>query len=256
MVRTFCASQRQRQLLGHAHGAERLLGVVDHLGRHLGGEDLDHRGFHAHVAALVLLDRGVHHHQAAGMQLGRGVGDPPLDGLAVGELLAEGHALVGVLDHHVERALGHADAPRAHLQAAHGEAKLHGREARADPAQHLALVHAAVLEHDLVGALAGQHRDGARDHQALGALVDQEGGDAAARAAFGIGHRHDDGEVGLGDAADPDLAAVDHPVVAVLHRAASSCRPDRRPRPARRWRWPRSSRRRHRARGTSCAAPV
>ncbi len=35
---------------------------------------------------------------------------------------------------------------------------------------------------------------------------------------FEIGHRHDDGEVGLGDAADPDLAAVDHPVIAVLHR--------------------------------------
>ena len=34
----------------------------------------------------------------------------------------------------------------------------------------------------------------------------------------GIGHRHDDGEVGLGDAADPDLAAVDHPVGAVLDR--------------------------------------
>ncbi len=98
------------------------------------------------------------------------------------------------------------------------ETKLHGREARADAAQHLALVHAAVLEHDLVGALAGQHGDGARHHQALGALVDQEGGDAAARAEVGIGHRHDDGEVGLGDAADPDLAAVDHPVVAVLHR--------------------------------------
>ena len=82
------------------------------------------------VAALVLLDRGIHHHQAAGMQLGRGVGDPPLDGLTVGELLAEGHPLAGVLDQHVERALGHADAPRAHLQAAHGEAQLHRREAR------------------------------------------------------------------------------------------------------------------------------
>ncbi len=34
----------------------------------------------------------------------------------------------------------HADAPRAHLQAAHGEAQLHRREARADLAQHLALV--------------------------------------------------------------------------------------------------------------------
>ena len=38
------------------------------------------------------------------------------------------------------------------------------------------------------------------------------------RAEVGIGHRHDDGEVGLGDAADPNLAAVDHPVGAILDR--------------------------------------
>ena len=30
------------------------------------------------------------------------------------------------------------------------------------------------------------------------ALVDQEGGDAAARALFLVGHRHQDGEVGVG----------------------------------------------------------
>ena len=192
--------------------------MVDDLGRHLGGEDLDHGRLHAHVAAVVLLDGGVHHHEAAGMELHGRVGHPPLDGLAVGELLAEGDALVGMLDQHIEGALGHAGAPGAHLQATHGEAELHRREAGADLAQHLALGHAAILEHDLVGALSGQHRNRARHDQALGALVDQEGGDAAPGAERGVGHRHGDGEVGLGDAADPDLAAVDHPVVAVLHR--------------------------------------
>ena len=34
-----------------------------------------------------------------------------------------------------------------------------------------------------------------------------------------VGHRHQDGEVGVGGAADPDLAAVDHPVVAVAFTA-------------------------------------
>jgi len=82
---------------------------------------------------------------------GRGIGDPPLDGLPVGQLLAEGHALVGVLDQHVEGALRHAYAPGAHLQAPHGEPKLHRREALPDAAQHLPLVDPAVLENDLVG---------------------------------------------------------------------------------------------------------
>ena len=49
--------QLQRHFLGHAHGAEGLHGVVDHLLRHLGGEGLDHRDFEAHVAALVELSR-------------------------------------------------------------------------------------------------------------------------------------------------------------------------------------------------------
>jgi hypothetical protein len=48
--------------------------------------------------------------------------------------------------------------------------------------------------------------------------------DAAAGTLGLVGDRHQDGEVGIADAADPDLAAVDHPVGAVAHRARGHAR--------------------------------
>ena len=58
--------------------------MVDHILRHFGGDDLDHRCLGAHFAAGVLLGRGVEHHEAAAMDAGGGVGDPPLHRLALG----------------------------------------------------------------------------------------------------------------------------------------------------------------------------
>ena len=58
--------------------------------------------------------------------------------------------------------------------------------------------------------------------EALGALVDEEGGDQLLRAARGLflARRHeDDGEAGDVGMADEMLGAVQHPVVAVLPRA-------------------------------------
>src|SRR5579871_6207777 len=84
------AHQVQRQLFGHAHGAEGLHRPVDHLVGHLGGEPFDHRDFEPDVAALVELPGAVVDHQAGRVDLGRGLGHPPLDRLALGERHAEG----------------------------------------------------------------------------------------------------------------------------------------------------------------------
>ena len=67
--------------------------------------------------------------------------------------------------------------------------------------------------------MAADHRDAAKHVESRGALVDQKCRDAAARAFGLVGHRHQDGEIGVLGAADPDLAAVDHPFVAVANRA-------------------------------------
>src|SRR6185312_2913817 len=64
----------QRQLLGHAHGAEGLHRTVDHLVGHLGGEPLDHRDLQADVAALVELPGAVVDHQPRRVDLGGGLG--------------------------------------------------------------------------------------------------------------------------------------------------------------------------------------
>ena len=97
-------------------------------------------------------------------------------------------------------------------------AKLHRRVALALNPQQLTGGNAAVLEHELVGALAAQHRDLALDNEAPGAALDDEGGDSISALAF-TGAGHDDDEVGLRHPADPDLAAVDHPVPAVPDRS-------------------------------------
>ena len=141
-------------------------------------------------------------------------------------------------------------APGAHLQPPHGQAQLHRRVALALDAQQLGGGDAAILEHELVGALAAEHRDFALDDEAFGAALDDEGGDALGALAL-AGARHDDDEVGLRHPANPDLAAVDDPVAAVLHRARGHAGRDRRPRRARRWRSPSAPRRGRKARGIS-----
>lgn len=103
--------QLEREFLGHAHGAVELHGVVEDVVGHLGGVGLDHRDVGADVHVVVELPGGLVGHQRGGADARRGICDPVLDGLAFGEGRAEGGALGGVVEHHVERALGCADAP-------------------------------------------------------------------------------------------------------------------------------------------------
>src|SRR5690348_5786583 len=64
-------------------------------------------------------DARVVHHEAAGVDVGDGVGDPPLDCLPVGKRCAEGHALLHMRTHHVERSPRQPDRPGPDLQPAH-----------------------------------------------------------------------------------------------------------------------------------------
>src|SRR5215217_7014108 len=133
-------------------------------------------------AALVELPGAVVGHQPGGVDAGGGVGDHPLHALPLRQRGAEGRALRGELDDHLQRPLGHADRPAGHLDAAGAEANLHRREALALLAEQLPAGNAAVLQQDLERRLAAEHRDLAQDVEAGRVLVDEKGGHAAARA--------------------------------------------------------------------------
>ena len=71
---------------------------------------------------------------------------------------------------------------------------------------------------ELVGAAATDHGDLALDNEAGRGALHNKGADTLMSLPF-AGTGHDDNEVGLRHAADPDFAAIDDPVVAVAHRA-------------------------------------
>ena len=198
--------------------------MVDHLPGHLGGIGLDDGELRARIHAPIEAPGRLVGHESRRMNAGGGIGDPPLNRLAIGQIGAEGFSLRRVLDHHVERPLRAADAPGSHLHPTRSEPLLHRRKALAFDAKQLAGRNAAIIEGHLGGEDAAQHRNHPGDLEARRALVDDEGRDAAALATSAIGAGHDDAEVGTVHVADPDLAAVDHPVAAIANRTRGHAR--------------------------------
>ncbi len=92
-------------------------------------------------------------------------------------------------------------------------------DAVADRAQHVLLRHLAIGEHQLrgVGAAHAELVELLRRLKALGAFLDDEGGDAPrARGAVGLGV--DDEGVGHRTVGDPHFRAVEHVTIAALDR--------------------------------------
>jgi len=116
MVRTSGASH-DSGIMRDAHGAERLWALIDHLGRTISVARRDNRGFHAQVAApLVLLDRASIKISRPGMSLVDGVRLHTKDGLpAVGRVWPKVTRWLAVLDQHVS-ARWSCRHTRAHLQ--------------------------------------------------------------------------------------------------------------------------------------------
>ena len=79
----------ERQLLADAHAAEQLDRTVDDASDHLGGHDLDHRGFAPDVASAIDARGEAPGEHAHRLDLLPGVGDPPLHALSFGQRLAE-----------------------------------------------------------------------------------------------------------------------------------------------------------------------
>ncbi len=107
--------------------------------------------------------------------------------LAVGERLAEGRALLGVGRRHFQAALGDAERARAVLDAADIEPFLAERHALAFLADQVRGRHAHVVEHDLPRLVAHHGLVLRAELHARRVHVDQEHGDAAARALAAVG---------------------------------------------------------------------
>src|SRR4051794_35357112 len=102
----------ERHLARDAEPAEHLDAAVDHLAGHFGGVDLADGRVDLDVLAEIALPGSLIDQQARGAQLDLRVRDHPLDRLLVGELRAEGLALLGPIDRELQRRLRNADHRR------------------------------------------------------------------------------------------------------------------------------------------------
>jgi hypothetical protein len=125
---------------------------------------------------------------AAGLQHGVHVGQLALDELELADALAELLAVVDVGHHVVHHRLHDADGPGGQHRAFVVQPAHQHLGAAVDRAQHVVGRHLDVLEHQLAGVAAAHAQlvELLRDAEALHALLDQEGGDAA-RAQLGLG---------------------------------------------------------------------
>src|SRR5215217_5390971 len=139
-LRGALADQEQRRvavepldlvLLGVAVAAVDPEGVLDDLLAGLRGEELGHAGLEVGALARVLHAGGLERQQPRRLDLRGHVGELELDGLVLGDRLAERLALLAVAQAELQRALGDADAARGDVDAADLERVHHLAEALA-----------------------------------------------------------------------------------------------------------------------------
>ena len=186
---------------------------------HLAGEELGHGRFHAETPAGVLLPRGLAHQQPRRVYLRAHVREHELDGLELRNGVAEGHALLRVLQRRLERALGNAHGLRPDADAPAVERRERHLVAFALVADAVFLRHGAIRKDQL----AARRRADAQlllflaHLEARRALFHHQRGDAL--FALGrVGVHVDDGRIRRAAVGDPGLRAVEHIGVALLHR--------------------------------------
>ena len=191
-------------------------GLGGHLHSGLGAEELGHSGVGAVGDAVVFLVVCRAAEQTGGLHFGLEVGHLELRVLELGDAAAELLALLGVLDGLVHSTLGDAeglagDTDTAAVEGLHGEA-----EAFAQLTQLTVFRDAAILEDKLGGGAAADTHLLLllADAEAGVGLLDDEGADALGAEAL-VGHGDDDEHVGVAAVGDENLAAVEHPLVAV-----------------------------------------
>src|SRR5690606_3831754 len=180
-------------------------GVLDDVAAVFGGEVLGHAGLEVAAFAGVLGAGGVDQHLVGGLDLDGHVGEAELDGLVVGDGLAERAALLGVADGEFEGAQGDAAAAGGDVDAADLDAVHHLVEAAAGGAAEDLAGGGAVAAEDHLGGvdalvahfvdLAGDGEAGLDLAEALG-LLHQEGGHVAVDRVGALVGLDQDGDQG------------------------------------------------------------
>ena len=156
--------------------------------------------------------------QAGRAHLGGHVRDLELDGLEVGDGMAELAPSLRVGHRGFQRGLGDPDREGGDADAAAVQDLQRVHEPVALLAQEVLGGHAAVLE-DQLGGVGGAHAELvlllARP-EALHPALQDEGGDALV-ALRAVGHGHDHRGIGDAPVGDEGLRPVEHPVPAVAH---------------------------------------
>src|SRR5262249_27023366 len=126
-------------------------------------------------------------------------------------------ALLGVGGRHFEATLGDSERARAVLHASDVEPLLAEAHAFAFLADAVVCRHAHVLEHDLPGLVAHHGLVAGAELHARRIHVDDEAGNAAARALAAVGRGHQLDEIGVAGAGNEALDAVDQVLLPVAH---------------------------------------
>src|SRR5271155_584596 len=139
------------KFLADAVAAVDLHGAIDHAAEHLARIELRDRRLGAEVLAAVGLPRALPRQPSRRAQLDLRIREHPLDSLALREQLAEGAALLGVIDRHPERRDSHADVARRVRKAqARQQIEAQVKSLALGP-EPLLDRHHAILELDFVG---------------------------------------------------------------------------------------------------------
>src|SRR5882757_5652689 len=205
-----------------AGAAEDLYRVGRHLHRRVAGEALEHRRLGREAVPLFAVGHAgaVVEHAACRLGLHLHVGQHELDALELGNRLAELLAFAAIGDRGVDGALRQADRDRADRRPVEVEDAHAGLEGLALGTDHVLGRDAHIVEEDRhVGHAANAHLAVLlAEGESLALGVEDEGRDAVGALAFAGAGEHQD-EMRYRAEGDVDLAAVQHPAVAVLHRA-------------------------------------
>src|SRR6185312_6353631 len=198
-----------------AHRFERVLEA------RFGGEVFRHAGLHVAAPARIVGLRRLLDQQARRLEARRHLAELELDCLVLADRLAEGLAQLRVADRFVERRLGDARAARGHVDAPELEPAHGAVEALPLAADEIRGGHAEIFEDELrrVDALVADLLELARGAEPRAFLHDEHRQALARRLRLGICPHQHGAAVPFDAVADPGFGAVDHVVVALLHRA-------------------------------------
>ncbi len=216
-------SLMQAQFVGEAHGTMGLDRLVDGAGGGLHRIGLGHGKLLDRPLAPVEQLGDVDAHQVRRVDLGRGLREGEANALILADGAAEGLALLGIVDGHLQGPAGKANRAGGVINTSHGDAEQADLESLVQLAHQLPGRDLNLIEMGdaLIAADMALHANNALDLDPRRGGRHQEGADAALllRRQVRVGLGEDDAIVGNRNVRRPDLGAADLLAIAIGHGA-------------------------------------